>query len=103
MQSNHNRQQYNARIRKVLDFINSHLDQRLSLRQLSDVANFSPFHFHRQFTAYTGVPLNRMILLMRLKQAAQALGTNSLIRVLDVAQQAGLGTFCRKQKAPTRH
>jgi len=89
MQSNHNRQQYSARIRRVLDFISSHLNEKLSLSQLSDLANFSPFHFHRQFTAYTGVPLNRMILLMRLKQAAQALGTNSRTRVLDIAQQAG--------------
>lgn len=89
MQSNHNRQQYNARIRKVLDFISAHLDEKLSLSQLSDVANFSPFHFHRQFTATTGVPLSQMILLMRLKQAAQALGTNSQLRVLDIAQQTG--------------
>ena len=37
------------KINKVCDYINQHLDEDLSIEQLSQIANFSKFHFHRQF------------------------------------------------------
>lgn len=89
MPQTNNLEQYRGRIQNVLDFISAHLDERLTLSQLSAVAHFSPFHFHRQFTAFTGVPLSRMILLLRLKFAARTLGTNSQIRVMEISQQTG--------------
>ncbi len=89
MAHNHNLEQYRDRIQTVMDFVTAHLDEKLSLGQLSAVANFSPFHFHRQFSAFTGLPLGRMVLLIRLKIAARSLGTNSQIRVMDIAQQTG--------------
>ena len=42
--------EYRSRINRVMDFIDQHLDQPLELKTIADVANFSPFHFHRIFT-----------------------------------------------------
>lgn len=47
---------YHARMQRVLDHIDRHLDGDLDLAGLSDVAAFSKFHFHRQFTATSGCP-----------------------------------------------
>ena len=35
----------------VVEHIDRHLDEKLDLATLADVANFSPFHFHRLFHA----------------------------------------------------
>ena len=48
-------QNYQARMRRVLDHIDRHLDGDLDLETVSGVAAFSKFHFHRQFTATFGL------------------------------------------------
>lgn len=39
-------------INKVIDNIEYNLEKVLSLEDLAGVANFSPFHFHRIFSAF---------------------------------------------------
>ena len=46
---------YAERFNKVFDHIDKHLDEELSVARLSQIANFSKFHFHRQFCAYAGI------------------------------------------------
>jgi AraC family transcriptional regulator len=48
------RSTYEARMHRVLEHIERHVDQPLDLEALAAVANFSPFHFHRLFAAWTG-------------------------------------------------
>lgn len=76
-------------MQKVLDYIECHYDQKLNVQSLSDVAHFSPFHFHRQFSAYTGLTLKGAIQTMRLKVAARTLITQPQKRVLEVAIETG--------------
>ena len=45
---------YHARMQRVLDHIEQHLDSDLDLEAMSGVAAFSKYHFHRQFTATFG-------------------------------------------------
>ena len=52
-------------------------------------ALLSPFHFHRQFAAYCGVPLGRYIQLLRLKRASYRLAFAPLDKVTDIALDAG--------------
>lgn len=80
---------YAARFNKVLDYIESHLDELLSVEQLSQVANFSKFHFHRQFAEYTGVSVFRYIQLLRLKQASYVLAFERRTRIIDIALDTG--------------
>ncbi|MFL6531740.1 MAG: GyrI-like domain-containing protein [Pseudomonas sp.] len=80
---------YTKRFAAVLAYIDTHLEGDLSVKALSDVANFSVFHFHRQFTAYTGVPVSRYVQLMRLRRAAHRLIANADCSVLDATLDAG--------------
>lgn len=68
---------YTGRMTKVCDYIQSHLDDNLSVDKLSQVAHFSKYHFHRQFADYVGVNVARYILLARLKRAAYQLAFDS--------------------------
>lgn len=47
---------YSERLRRVCDHIERHLDEPLSIEALSRMAHSSPFHFHRQFTTWSGLP-----------------------------------------------
>ena len=40
-------QEHLARIRKVLDYIDQHLDDELPLEKLAEMGSYSHFHFHR--------------------------------------------------------
>ena len=43
---------YVGRFQRVCRYIARHLDEPLSLETLSAIAHSSPYHFHRQFSAY---------------------------------------------------
>jgi len=66
-------QHYHARMQRVLDYIDQHLDGDLGLERVSRVAAFSKFHFHRQFTATFGLSVHRYVQLARLKRASHRL------------------------------
>lgn len=79
---------YAARINRVCDYIYQHLDEELTLDKLSQLAHFSKFHFHRQFSDYTGMTINRFIQLMRLKRASYRLAFDKEDRITDIAFDA---------------
>ena len=80
---------YAERFNRVFDYIDKHLEEELSVDFLSQVANFSKFHFHRQFSEYCGISVIRYIQLMRLKRASYRLAFNPLERIIDIALDAG--------------
>ncbi|QOZ10119.1 GyrI-like domain-containing protein [Bradyrhizobium sp. CCBAU 51765] len=82
-------QNYQARMRRVLDHIDRHLDDDLDLESLSAVAAFSKFHFHRQFTATFGLSVHRYVQLARLKRASHQLAFADAQSVTDIAMDAG--------------
>ena len=67
---------YSARFRMVCHYIERHLDEPLLLEALSAIAHCSPFHFHRMFTAWSGMPLYRYIQWLRLRHASWRLAFN---------------------------
>jgi AraC family transcriptional regulator len=80
---------YTTRFNAVLAYIDANLEGDLSVSTLSQVANFSVFHFHRQFSAFVGVPVSRYVQLMRLRRAAHRLATQPNHSILDAASGAG--------------
>jgi AraC family transcriptional regulator len=80
---------YSTRFNAVLAYIDANLEGDLSVSTLSQVANFSVFHFHRQFSAFVGVPVSRYVQLMRLRQSAHRLATQPDHSILDAASDAG--------------
>src|SRR5471030_2251985 len=82
-------QNYHARMQRVLDYIDQHLDGDLDLETVSRVAAFSKFHFHRQFTATFGLSVHRYVQLARLKRASHRLAYRDDQSVTDIAMDAG--------------
>lgn len=80
---------YQRQLEKVIQYIGIHLDEKLSLDHLSEVACFSKYHFHRLFTAYTGLTLQQYIRWLRLKRAAHQLIVNKAHSIIDIAINAG--------------
>jgi hypothetical protein len=52
----HRREEYTARINRVIDYVEGHVDDDLSLEVLAGVACFSRFHFHRRRGAICRAP-----------------------------------------------
>jgi AraC family transcriptional regulator len=87
---------------RVLEHIDRHLDQPLELDALAAVANFSPFHFHRLFSAWMGETLGEYLRRRRLEVAALRLVSQPDTPVLDIALSTGFGSaeaFARAFKA----
>ena len=80
---------YKERVDKVIDFIGKHLDEELELDELCRIACFSKYHFHRLFTAYTGLPLMNYIKWLRLKRAAHQLIVHKEETIINIALDAG--------------
>ncbi len=80
---------YAEKFNRVFDYIDKHLDEDLSLDRLSRLANFSKYHFHRQFAQYAGISATRYIQLMRLKRASYRLVFSQGTRIIDIALEAG--------------
>ena len=95
------RQEYISRINRVLDYIEDHLDQDLSLELLAGVANFSRFHFHRLFRALVGETLNSFIQRNRIEKAASQLLDNPKKSITEIAFDCGFSgsaSFARSFK-----
>lgn len=86
------RKEYISRVNRVMDFIHRNLDQELDLETLSKVACFSPFHFHRLFSAMTGETLGDHIRRMRLERAAGYLAGNQECSVTEAAVRCGFSS-----------
>jgi AraC family transcriptional regulator len=92
---------YEERFAKVFDYIDAHLGEDLSVERLSQVANFSKFHFHRQFSDYAGISVCRYVQMLRLKRASHRLVFDPHARIIEIALEAGFETpesFCRAFK-----
>lgn len=86
------RSEYERRIHRVLAFIDQHLDEPLDLEALAAVAHFSPFHFHRLFTAWCGETLGDYLRRRRVETAALRLATQPRLSVLEAALAVGFGS-----------
>jgi AraC family transcriptional regulator len=86
------RAEYTRRMHRVLAHIDARLDQALPLAELAEVAYFSPFHFHRLFTAWMGETVGDYLRRRRLEVAAQRLMSQPALPVLELALGVGFGS-----------
>ena len=85
------RQLYEERLLRVLVYIQQHLDDKLSLETLAELAHFSPYHFHRVFRGMVGESLQEHIRRLRLERAAMRLKYADQA-VVRIALEAGYET-----------
>jgi AraC family transcriptional regulator len=76
------------RLRHVIDYIDAHLDQDLTLAELAAVAGFSPSHFKALFRQATGTPVHRFVLERRVERARLHL-LEGRLSVTEVALETG--------------
>lgn len=79
---------YHQRMLRVLDHIQAGLDRELGLEELADVAQLSPFHFHRLFSALVGETVMAHVRRLRLERAAYLLRYSEQ-KLIDIAMDSG--------------
>ena len=87
-------------VEQVIGAMHEHLgeSEALSLREMADIAGFSPYHFDRIFRSVTGVSPTEFRAALRLDMAKRLLLTKAL-RVIDVSFDVGYtsqGAFTRR-------
>jgi len=83
---------YVDRMHRVTEHIDQHLDQFLDLETLADIAHFSPFHFHRLFSAWMGETLGGYLRRRRCEIAATRLLAQPRLPILQIALGVGFGS-----------
>jgi AraC family transcriptional regulator len=92
MASHDSRSEYEKRMHRVLAYIDQHLDQPLDLNALAEVAHFSPFHFHRLFSAWMSETVGDYLRRRRIEVAAIRLATQPQTKILNIALSVGFGS-----------
>jgi len=76
------------RLQRVRDYIEAHLDNRLTLTDLAAVACLSPYHFSRSFKQAVGAGPRRYVVQRRLERAKTLMRSTNRSLAL-IAQEAG--------------
>ncbi|WP_172914802.1 helix-turn-helix domain-containing protein [Capnocytophaga canis] len=79
---------YRERINKVLEYIGNHLDEKIELKTLAEIANFSEFHFHRIFKAFVNESVGAHITRLRVEASAILLRYSNL-SVEQISEKVG--------------
>lgn len=80
-----------ARLRRVLDLIESNLARNIALAELAREACLSPYHFARCFKAATGLPPHRYLLLRRIERA-KAMMSGGNASLSEIAYACGFSS-----------
>jgi AraC family transcriptional regulator len=89
---NTQRKEYLSRINRVQDYVDNNISSKFTLEELSSVANFSKYHFHRIFNGIMGETLNNYILRIRLEKAATVLICNPNVPITDICFNCGFSS-----------
>lgn len=78
-----------TRWKRLLTYIDEHLHEPMSTRQLSQVVHLSVYHFHRQFFAHFGINLGDYTNRVRLRQAAFLLAYRPHMSITQISFSVG--------------
>ena len=93
-------------IETVIDYIESHLDEKLDLEKVSEAVHYSKYHLHRMFTNTVGMTIHDYVRRRQLTEAAKLLvfSSKSIIEVAFLcgyeSQQAFSSAFKTMYKVP---
>lgn len=80
------------RLDKVLAYINSNYDKKLTLADVAKVAHYSPYHFTRFFKDTTGVTFNEYLNAVRVIKAEEYL-LDADVPITEVAFMSGFNSI----------
>lgn len=75
-------------VRKVIDYIEEHLEEELNLEQIAEHACYSRFHLNRVFMEETGCTIHKYVQERRLTMAAEKL-VDTDMDITQIAYDAG--------------
>lgn len=92
-----------TRLCRVLEFIERHIEERLPISRLADVACLSRFHFARAFRSSTGKSPLQYINERRTEYAKKLLRetTKSVVEVAMICSFSSHANFCRAFRRET--
>lgn len=73
---------------EVIDYIESHLHEKLDLEKISQAAHYSKYHLHRMFTGAVGLSIHDYVKRRQLTEAAKLLVFSDR-SILEIALTAG--------------
>ena len=77
-----------ARLRKIKDYVRSHLAESISIEKLAELAELSPFHFSRVFKQAPGLTPLQFVTRERMLQAPQPIRETSR-SLIEIALEVG--------------
>jgi AraC family transcriptional regulator len=80
-----------SRLRRVTDYIHSHLEEPLSLKQMAELAQMSPYHFGRLFKQSTGMTPHKYVLGEKI-WLAKGLLTDGFLSITEVSVRCGFSS-----------
>ena len=95
--------EYKKRIDRVIQYVESNLDKKISLTEVASVSHFSAYHFHRIFTGIVGETVNDYIVRRRLECAVNLLIFKTELPVTQVALDCGYSSSANFSKAVRLH
>ena len=93
-------------IEAVIDYIESHLDEKLDLEKVSEAVHYSKYHLHRMFTNTVGMTIHDYVQRRQLTEAAKLLvfSAKPMIEIAFLSgyesQQAFSSAFKSMYKVP---
>jgi len=88
-------------IQRVIDYIETHLTDEITIVALADMAGYSPWHFYHLFMEGTGIPVMTYLRIRRLARAVEEMGQGR--KLFDIAMDYGFETQAGFYKAFQRH
>ncbi|WP_312902042.1 AraC family transcriptional regulator [Chryseobacterium taichungense] len=85
-------EEYKRRIVKAIQYIDDNLDTEFSLEKISQIAAYSPFHFHRIFRLVTGETLQNYIIRKKTEKSALYLALRKNISLKEIYLQSGFSS-----------
>lgn len=78
-------------IAAVIGYVESHIEERLTLGTIARASHYSPYHLHRKFLAATGTTLHNYVRRRRLTEAARQLAFSNQ-SISEIALLSGYGS-----------
>ncbi|WP_234904741.1 helix-turn-helix domain-containing protein [Rhizobium rhizogenes] len=88
--------------KRVLDYMNEHIADRLSIETLANICRMSPSHFIRAFSMTFGTPPYKYLVSIRLEEAERLL-LGSTLPISDIALQTGFSSQSHLTNAMMRY
>ena len=86
------RNEYRNRVQKAILFIQEHLEENPDLSRIAEAACFSPFHFHRIFTAFMDETPAECAKRLRLEKAANLILQDDGKSMTEIGIRCGFAT-----------